>query len=223
MARTGWSGKAVSENTTARGRALRTAGSAAIVIAIFWFVLPKVADLSDVWEQVRDMTGLEVGTLFVAAAWNLVTYWILVVQATPGISYPQAMVLTESTTAVSNTVPAGAAVAIGLSYGMLSSWGFSKSRSTVSVLVTGIWNNFAKLGMPILGLALLAVQGAANGPRVAAAAAGLTALAGSCAVFALILRREAVARAAGSGRRPRSTACGPSSGVRRPTGGARPP
>ena len=74
------------------------------------------------------------------------TYWILTVIATPGLRYPQAVVLTETTTAVSNALPAGGALGVGLTYTMLSSWGFSKSRSTLSVVVTGIWNNFAKLG-----------------------------------------------------------------------------
>lgn len=175
----------------------RLGASALLVVAIFWFVLPQVADLGDVARQVRAMTSLELATLAVAAAWNLVTYWILLVQATPGLTYRQAMVVTEATTAVSNTVPGGAAVAIGLSYGMLSSWGFSKSRSTVSVLVSGIWNNGAKLGMPILGLALLALQGAASPGRVVAGVAGLAALGAAIVVFALALRREAFARRAG--------------------------
>lgn len=184
-------------DTTKATRALRLGGSAVLVVAIFWFVLPQVADLSDVWRQVREMTGLEVATLLLAAAWNLVTYWILLVQATPGLTYPQAMVLTETTTAVSNTVPGGSAVAIGLSYGMLHSWGFSRSRSTLSVLVSGIWNNFAKLGMPMLGLALLALQGEAHAGRLVAGGLGLAALATAVVVFALILRREAFARRAG--------------------------
>jgi putative heme transporter len=187
----------VDVDRTKASRAVRFGGSAVLVVTLFWFVLPQVADLSDVWRQVRDMTRLEVTTLALAAAWNLVTYWILLVQATPGLTYRQAMVLTETTTAVSNTVPGGSAVAIGLSYGMLQSWGFSKSRSTLSVLVSGIWNNFAKLGMPMLGLALLALQGAASPARLAAGILGLAVLGGAVIVFALVLRHEAFARRAG--------------------------
>jgi uncharacterized protein (TIRG00374 family) len=85
-------------------------------------------------------------------------------------------------------------VAIGLSYGMLSSWGFSKSRSTVSVLVSGIWNNFAKLGFPVLGLALLALQHDADPGRIVAGVGGLLALVASIAFFALILHTESFAR-----------------------------
>ena len=45
---------------------------------------------------------------------------------------------------------------------MNSSWGFSKSRSTLAIIVSGVWNNFAKLGLPVLALALLALQGKAS-------------------------------------------------------------
>ena len=76
------------------------------------------------------------------------------VAVTPGLTYRQAMVMTESTTAVANTVPGGGAIALGLTYAMLGSWGFSKSRSTLAVVVSGVWNKFAKLGLPVLALAL---------------------------------------------------------------------
>jgi uncharacterized protein (TIRG00374 family) len=171
--------------------------SAALVGGIFWYVLQQFADLSEVWTAARSLTGWEVAGLVVAATWNLATYWILMVIATPGLTYPQSVVVTESTTAVSNSLPAGGALGVGLTYSMLSSWGFSKSRSTLSVLVTGIWNNFAKLGMPIVALAILAVQGEPGGGRMVAALFGLVGLVGALAVFALILRSEDFARRAG--------------------------
>jgi putative heme transporter len=171
--------------------------SAALVVGIFWYVLQQFADLSEVWAAIQTLTWLEVFVLVVAATWNLATYWILTVTATPGLTYPQAVVLTESTTAVANSLPAGGALGVGLTYSMLSSWGFSKSRSTLSVLVTGIWNNFAKLGMPIVALAILAVQGEPGGGRMVAGVLGLVGLVGALVVFALILRSDDFARRAG--------------------------
>jgi uncharacterized protein (TIRG00374 family) len=171
-------------------KALQVSVSVVLVGAIVWFVFKQFTNLSDVWTVLRTLTPLEAAILAVAAVWNLVTYWLVVVVATPGLTVPQAAVLTQSTTAVSNAVPAGGAVAVGLTYTMLSSWGFSKSRSTLSVVVTGIWNNFIKLGMPILALALLALQGQSSAGRIVAALAGLGALVAAVLVFALILRSE---------------------------------
>jgi uncharacterized protein (TIRG00374 family) len=107
------------------------------------------------------------------------------------------MVMTQATTAVSNAVPAGGAVAVGLTYGILSSWGFSKSRITLSVVITGIWNNFLKLGSPIVAIVLLIITGEPGGGRMVAAVAGLAGLTGAIVVFALILSSEEYARKVG--------------------------
>ena len=178
-------------------RALQAAVSIVLVGGIFYFVLGQFADLSSVWRAIRSLTKVEVAVLLGLAAWNLATYWIQMVVATPGLTYPQAMVLTESTTAVSNALPAGGAIGVGLTYSILGSWGFSNSRATLAVLVSGIWNNFAKLGMPVVALAILAVSGDSGGGGLVAALAGLLGLVAAVTIFALILHSEAFARQLG--------------------------
>jgi uncharacterized protein (TIRG00374 family) len=171
--------------------------SVALVVTVFWFVLPQIADLSEVWTQIRAMTPLELSSLAIAAAWNVATYLFLIVAATPGLTNPQAFVMTEATTAVSNTVPGGAAVSLGMTYAMLGSWGFSRSRSTLSVVVSGLWDNFVKLGLPVVALALLAFQGQAGGARLAAGMVGIAVLVTAITVFAFALRSDPFARRAG--------------------------
>jgi putative heme transporter len=171
-------------------RVVQATLSIGLAVAVLVFVLPQIADLSEVWTQIQDMTGLELAVLTIAAIWNLATYWILTVVCTPGLRWNQAMVVTESTTAVSNTVPAGGAVAVGLYFAMLGSWGFSKARISVSAIVSGIWNNFAKLAMPIMAVSIIAVQGGAGGGRILSACIGFGALVTAVVIFALILRSE---------------------------------
>lgn len=171
--------------------------SITLLAAIFYFVVPDLPDFSTVWAHVTAMSNVELGILAAVAAWNLVTYWLVMVAATPGLTYRQAMVASQSSTAVSNTLPGGSAISVGLTYAMFSSWGFSKSRTTVSLVVAGIWNNFVKLGMPVLALALLAFSGEASGSRVVAGSIGIAALVASVAVFAYILRGEEFAERAG--------------------------
>jgi putative heme transporter len=161
-------------------------------------VSQQFADISEVWDAIQMLTWREIAVLLLATALNLLTYWIVVVLATPGLTYPQAAVMTQATTAVANSVPVGGAVAVGLTYAMLTSWGFSKARSTVSVVVTGIWNNFVKLAAPILALALLALEGRPGGGRTAAAVAGLAGLIGAIVLFALILRSAEFAAKVGT-------------------------
>ena len=178
-------------------KALQILVSLALLVAIFWYVLQQFADLSEVWAAMQTLTWSEIALLSAATIWNLFTYWVVVVLSTPALKLSQAAVLTQSTTAVANSVPAGGAVAVGLTYTMLSSWGFSRSRSTLSVVVSGIWNNFVKLGTPILALAILALQGERSGGRLVAAFAGLGGLIAAIVIFALILKSEEFARRAG--------------------------
>src|ERR671926_787475 len=123
------------------------------------------------------MTAAQMLMLVLAAVWNLATYQFVMVTATPGMTLRQATVSTETTTAVSNTLVGGAAVALGLTYSMNSSWGFSRSRTSVSLLTSGLWNNFAKLGLPVVALALLAFTAPPSAGRLLAGALGLAGLA----------------------------------------------
>jgi uncharacterized membrane protein YbhN (UPF0104 family) len=164
--------------------------SIALIALVFGRFLPEFTSIGAVWDHIRSMTWLEVGTLALAAMWNLITYWILMVATMPGLTYAQAAVVAQSSTAVSNTVPAGSALGIAMSYSMYSSWGFSRSRSSVSLLITGLWNNFAKLGMPVLALTLLAFSGGASGGRVVAGLLGVAALIGAMVALRLLLRSE---------------------------------
>jgi putative heme transporter len=166
-----------------------------LVVLIFYFLVNKI-DPAQVWAAITGMTWLELTLLGLLAIWNLCTYafvWMAVTPA-PQLSFGHAMVMTQSTTAVANTVPAGSAIGIGMTYAMLGSWGYSRSKSTAAVLVSGVWNSFIKLGMPVLALALVLLQGGAGGGKVVSALLAIAGLAGAIVVFALILRSEEGAR-----------------------------
>jgi putative heme transporter len=168
--------------------------SLVLVAVIFYFLLKKI-DLGQVWTAITSMTWLELTLLGLLAVWNLCTYAFVWMTVTPGLSFGHAMVMTQSATAVTNTVPvAGPAIGMGVTYNMLGSWGYSRSRTTTAVLVSGVWNSFIKLGLPVLALALVALQGNVTKGRVIAALAGLGGLAAAIVVFALMLRSEEMAR-----------------------------
>ena len=169
--------------------------SVALLVAVFVWFLPQFTSISDVWTSVRSMSWIEVALLLLAAVWNLATYQFVVVSTMPGLTFRQATVSTETTTAVSNTVLGGAAIALGLTYAMNSSWGFSRSRTSVCLLVSGLFNNFAKLGLPVLALALLAFQNQASTARVMAGLAGVAGLVAAVVALWLLMRsRESAAR-----------------------------
>ncbi|MBB3675814.1 lysylphosphatidylglycerol synthase transmembrane domain-containing protein [Modestobacter versicolor] len=169
--------------------------SLVLVAAVFAWFLPQFTSLGDVWATVRAMSGLQIAVLALATVWNLATYQFVMVTTTPGMTLRQATVSTQTTTAVSNTVLGGAAIALGLTYAMNSSWGFSRSRTSVSLLTSGLWNNFAKLGLPVVALALLAFSAPPSAARLTAGALGVIGLAASLVGLWLVLRsRSSAAR-----------------------------
>jgi putative heme transporter len=166
--------------------------SLALVVVIFRYLLGGI-DLAEVWAEITAMTALELAGLLAIVAWNLATYAL--VPVTAGLSFWRIMMVTQAATAVANTVPTvGPAIGTGLTYRMLGSWGYSRSRATTAMLVSGVWNSLAKLGLPVLALVLLALQGNASPRRISAALAGIVGLVVAIAVFALLLRSQELAR-----------------------------
>src|SRR5215211_1867398 len=170
--------------------------SFAVVAAIFYGLL-RDTDLTDVGRALADMTPLELGGLVLVTIWNTVTYWLVLQSALPGLGLRQAAISSTTSTAVANTVPGGAAFGVVTTSAMYSSWGFPGPAIARAVVVTGVWNTFVKLGMPIVALAFLAINDEAGAGLVTAALAGVAVLALAVAVFALMLRSDDLARRIG--------------------------
>ena len=134
-----------------------------------------------------------------AGAWNIATYQFVVIAVLPGLSYWQAFVVGQSSTAISTTLPAGSALGVGVTYSMYSAWGRSGPEIALAAVLTGVWNNFVKLGLPIVALAILAAQGKTDRGLTGAAIIGVVVLISAIALFALMLRSGAFAMRIGSG------------------------
>lgn len=164
---------------------------AVVVIAVVYlWLLPKLVDVSQVWATLRAMTWLELATLLVAAVWNLVSYMLPQLAALPGLSRGQAALESHTSTAVGNLLPAGQAVGLGVTYRFYTSYGFGSGPITLSLLVQGVWNNFVKLGMPVVALGLLVASGDGAGGLATAAVVGLVVLVLAVAGFAFGLSGE---------------------------------
>jgi putative heme transporter len=168
-----------------------------IVVAIFAFAIPRFADYHEVWAAMKTLTPIELWSLIAATVFNLYTYWLANQAGLIGMSLGQSAVVTQTSTSVANTLPAGGALAIGVTAAQLDSWGFTPAEITLFVGVTGIWNIFAKLGMPVIALALLVATGHTNPGLVTAAVVGVVVLLVGVAVLALVFASAAAARKVG--------------------------
>jgi uncharacterized membrane protein YbhN (UPF0104 family) len=173
--------------------------SVAIVVAIFWWAIPRFADYRDVWAAIKSLTPVETWSLIAATVFNLVTYWWANQAALPGLGIGKAGVLTQTTTTVANTLPAGGAIAVGLTYSILDSWGFTGTSVALYVGVTGIWNIFTKLALPMLALVFLALSGHLTTTYILAAIFGVIVLGVAVGLFAALFRSEAFAIRIGNG------------------------
>jgi uncharacterized protein (TIRG00374 family) len=171
--------------------------SLVVVAAIFAYVFPKLADYGEVWETVRDMTALELTGLSVLALWNLFSYLPLLVAVQPGLRFREAAVGSLASTAISNTLPGGAALGIGVTVSMHRSWGYTGGEIALAGVVSGIWNNFVKLGLPVVALACLAATGGVGAGLTTAAIVGMLVLTAAVIAFAMLLRNERLARRIG--------------------------
>ncbi|HEX6262155.1 MAG TPA: YbhN family protein [Actinomycetota bacterium] len=185
-----------------RKRALRIAEivvSIAIVVGIFAFASPKFASYGDVWAAVQKMTWLEIATLVGISVFNIATYWPLMVASMPGLTFGQAAVNNQSSSSIANTLPGGGLIATGITYTMYRSWGFTNTQIGLTALITGIWNAFVKLAMPVMALAALAITGQGSTTLVIPALIGLAILLAAVALFAGVLWKKSLARAIGGG------------------------
>jgi uncharacterized membrane protein YbhN (UPF0104 family) len=186
-----------------RGR--RTFGAAVsvvVVAAVFGFALPHFASYASVWASIQLMTWAQILLVAAAAVASLASGWIVICAVLPAIRLQEAAVVNLGSTAVANTLPAGGALAMGLSWAMLSGWGVTAADYVLYTLVSGIWNVFARLGLPVIALLVIVTASRPQAGLLAGAMAGLALLIVVAAGFGLLLRSESFAVRAGGALQP---------------------
>jgi len=180
--------------TNTHKRLLGAAGSIAIVVLVFVFVLPRIADYRDVLDVLQRLGWRDWVVLVAAVLLNLATFPPPWMAALPGLGYREGMAMTQASTALSIVSPAGAAVGMAASYSMLRSWRFGAGAVGLAVAITGVWNQFANLLFPIVALALLTAANEDHPALRTAALVGVIVLIVALSGFALMLSRPARAR-----------------------------
>ena len=165
--------------------------SLVLVVAIFFYL--RKFDPAETWAVITAMTWLELAILSLLAVWNLCTYAFVWMAVTPGLGFWRAMVMTQATTAVANTMPGGSAIGIGMTYSMLGSWGYSVPDDHRGAGLRRLEQlHQARPAGPGPGPGR--PPGRRHRGRVIAALLGIAGLVAAIVVFALMLRSEEQAR-----------------------------
>jgi uncharacterized protein (TIRG00374 family) len=179
-------------------RLLLGAASLAIVVATFVYFLPTIANYGQVWGVVKDLSWQQILLLLGATAINLVTFappWMV---ALPGLSFMQALTVTQASTALSIVVPGGIAAGVAGSYGILRKWGYALNDVTRAITLTGLWNQFLNLTFPIVAVFLLAIKGESTAALATIAFVGVAILGVVIAGFVLVLLSDRLAEDIGN-------------------------
>lgn len=161
------------------------------LIIIFVRVIPQFGDYSGAIDTLSQMTWSDVTAIVVAVVVYLFIYGWPFVAATPGLRYGKGFVVNQSAFLISNGIPGGGAFGLGLQYAQLTSYKVQPSAATAAIGATGVWSVFITLGLPVSGIAALALSGDDAGKYALAAVLGLVALIVVVGLFAVILRSEA--------------------------------
>jgi uncharacterized membrane protein YbhN (UPF0104 family) len=172
---------------------LSLVAAAALVVALPYIVGVRWGDVRRVLGGLSGGALAELVTLWLA---GLGAYTFVLTASLPRLTHLRAFMLNAAGSAVSNVLPLGGAAGVAVTYGMCRSWGHRPSAIMVSTLVTGVWNIFARLLLPALGIAALLLGHKVPDRRLAvtAAAAGTGLVAVSGLLVAALRSAPAAAR-----------------------------
>ena len=171
--------------------------SLALILFIFFGVIPQFANYQDAWNAISNMSPGWWVAIFVAATVNQISSVWPYQAALAHLRFRHGFMETQTSTAISNTVPAGGAVSIGITFAMFGSFGFTNVSTGTAVATTGVWNLGFKFGLPIVAVVLVAVTGQSTGGAVGAASLGAGIIAASGIVLWLVFRSATSAHRVG--------------------------
>jgi len=168
------------------------------IVLIFWKVIPQVtgSGYQAAFAELADMTPLALIIIGATVLLYLVAYGFPFMAATPGLKYWPSQQVNQAAFAISNGVPAGGAFGLAVQYAMLASYRIPGSAATAAITAVGLWSIFVSLGLPILGVAALTIEGG-NSSYNWVAPLGLAVLVVIIVGFVLIMRSPKLAVAVG--------------------------
>ena len=161
-----------------------------IMIAIFAFLFPHLADYQQAVKQLADMPNIWIAALIGAGLINIVIYPLTALAAIPHIGYRAAFVERQAGFLVSNIIPGGGAVAVGTQYAILARYGVSTASAAAAVSADAVWTYLLTLGFPSIAVVLLVLEGRSTAGFTLAAGIGLAVVIVSLVVIITTLRSE---------------------------------
>ena len=169
----------------------------AVIVVIFWKVIPQIGSYSQAWASLEGMGYGAMALVAVTVLIYLAAYGLPFKAATPGLRYWPSQQVNQAAFAISNGVPGGGALGLAVQFGMLATRNITPTAATAAITAVGLWSTFVTLGLPILGVAAIAVSGEGTGSYLGTALLGILILVVAVVVFVLVMRSPKLATAIG--------------------------
>lgn len=179
--------------TSRKKQVIATLVTLVVLVVVFAGILPKFGDYADAWEQIKSMSVEQLAVLGAAVLVSIVVYVFPFQAALPGLAYPPAFMIRQTSFTISNAVPAGGAIGLGVQYGMLGQAGFGGAPSTAAIGITSVFNLMVTLALPVLGLLALVFVETPTSAQILGAIGALVAVAAMVGVFAAVLKDDRTA------------------------------
>lgn len=167
----------------------------AVLALVFGFVIPKFSDYRTIADYVGSITAAWWLVLVVLSAAFLAAYPVVLTTVLRSLRFIEAFVDHMAGTALTNTLPSGGAVALGLNYAMYMSWGFTPHSVSAGLLAAGVWDWYGRIALPVLAVMAIAVFADALPWMWIVSVAGVAWVAFSIWLIATVLRSEPAAEA----------------------------
>lgn len=168
-----------------------------VVVFVFAYLLPKIADYGEVWSVVTTLSWWWILAIVAVSALFILSDappWLVVL---PGLSLFNALRMDLAGSALSQVLPGGAAVNAATQFGMLKSWGFEGQPVVLAVSLTTLWNQFVTFGFPVIAIGLLSLEGGKERTLGFVALAGLVIVALLVGAIAAVLWSPGLAKRIG--------------------------
>jgi putative heme transporter len=164
-----------------------------VLVIVFGFVVPRIADYEAVASYLGGISTTRRAVLVVMSLWFLLAYPIVLVTVIRTLRLREAFVNHMTGTAITNSVPSGGAIALGVNYAMYLSWGFTPESVSAGLLAAGVWDWYARIALPILAVVAIAIVSVARPWMWVVSIGGVAWVAFSVWLLVTVLRSDRVA------------------------------
>ena len=183
--------------TSRKKQVIATIVTLVVLVIVFAGILPKFGNYADAWDQIKNMSVEQLAILAASVVFSIVVYVFPFQAALPHLRYGTAFMIRQTSFTISNAVPAGGAIGLGVQYGMLGQAGFNGAVSTAAIGITSVFNLIVNLPLPVLGVIALLFVATPTSSEVLGAVGGLVAVGVMVGFFAAVLHSDATAERLG--------------------------